>query len=261
MNRFRYRIAYHGKAFAGWQYQPSHRTVQGQILHALKAIGESEGNTYAAGRTDSGVHATGQIAHLDVTKKWLPERLQAAINANLPGDVRVSEMKRAEPGFHARYSAIGRYYVYRVTTSFHPLRCESEYFWEFPIDREVMEIATKLLLGTHDFSSFIVAGWNGNPVCTVHKAEWHGDDTRFRLHLYADHFGWKMVRRIVATLLAVGRKKFAPEFIAELLSGSNHTDWNEVVPAHGLIFAGVTFPDVDGGPEEPDPAWFTATDW
>jgi len=261
ITRYRFRVEYLGTKFAGWQYQPQDPTIQGALIKAFAGIGIEKANIIGAGRTDAGVHATGQVAHVDLLREWQDERLEAALNANLPVEIRVANVQAANHDFHARFKATGRSYVFRLTNKYDPFRAETEIYWDYPVKRDVTEEATQLILGRHDFGGLIIAGGDASPVCEVRTALWQWEDHRFRFRIYADRYGWKMVRRLIATILAVGRKKFPLDYLTGLLNGERDSKWNDVVPAHGLFYAGVTYPNELGGPETPQDIWYKRTDW
>ncbi len=260
--RYRFRVGYLGTNFVGWQFQPNERTVQNELQNAFRAIGEPVSSVIGAGRTDSGVHATGQVAHVDLVRDWNRIKLERAVNSQLPDDIRIYDAELATADFHARFKASGRCYIYRISLIEDPLRHDTELYWEYPVDRELVDSACKAIVGSHDFSAFIQTGSNNSPICNVHQANWEWETNyRFRFKIYADRFGWKMVRRLVGVMLTIGRKKFPVDFIDELLRTGIEPKWCQVVPAQGLIFAGVTYPEVFGGPEQPDPVWFDRTNW
>ena len=157
MPRYRLLLEYDGGPFQGWQRQGDAPTIQGAIEAAVLACAGEAVTVFSAGRTDAGVHALGQVAHLDLTRAWLPERLAGALNFHLrPAPIAILEAREAAPDFHARFSCTGRRYLYRILARRSPPALERGRVWHVPVhlDAERMHVAAQALVGRHDFTSF-----------------------------------------------------------------------------------------------------------
>ncbi|MCX7834760.1 MAG: tRNA pseudouridine(38-40) synthase TruA [bacterium] len=258
--RLKFRVWYDGTDFLGWQIQPNLRTVEGELIAALNKISEREAKIYGAGRTDAGVHSTGQIAHCDVVREWDLQEFQVALNSNLPKDIFINEVQLAAPNFHARYSATSRTYVYRCTLQYNPLRRNFEYFLKRLPDLDKLQESLQYLVGTFDFQAFIQYGSDPDTICTIYTAKCELDRNNLRFIIHADRFGWKMVRKIVGTCLAISYGRFPISILQKMLQGEKEPKIAPV-PPHGLFLAGVTYPKELGGPPELLEQWFEATNW
>lgn len=258
--KLRFRVWYDGTNFSGWQIQPHKRTVQGELNAALQKISESESQVYGAGRTDAGVHSTGQIAHCEVSRDWDLDAFQNAMNSNLPDDIFINDVRIATNDFHARFSATSRFYVYRCSFHYNPLRRHYEYFLKQMPKLELFEECLSKLVGNHDFQSFIQSGSDPDTVCTLYSARSECCSKYLRVFLHADRFGWKMARKIVAVCLAIGNHRFPITLIDDMLNGYKEPKIAPV-PASGLILAGVTYPSELGGPSTVLDEWLEASTW
>ncbi len=250
--RFRLTLAHLGAPFAGWQRQPNAPTVQATLEEAVAKLAGTPVVTVAAGRTDAGVHARGQVIHLDLERP-LPERaLVHGLNHHLPASVRILAAAPAAPGFHARYSATAREYRYRIVRArvVDPFR--SPFAWQLggSLALDAMRSATALLVGRHDFAAFALAGGaHRTSVRTLLHAAWEEDDDELALRLVGDGFLRGMVRGLVGTLIEVGRGRREPASIAALLAGETRAAAGPTAPAHGLCLERVCYPAALGGPE------------
>jgi tRNA pseudouridine38-40 synthase len=247
MGAYKLTIAYDGRRYGGWARQPGLLTVQGVLEEAVgRILGGEEVRLTVAGRTDAGVHATGQVASF-VTDREPPDRFAERINAVLPRDVAVLAADPAPDGFDARRWARSRSYRYRVLTSQirDPFEEGRALWWTYPVDREVLASCAAAVAGAHDFTAF-------TPTQTEHvrferrvlRSAWvEESDQLLAYEIEADAFMRNMIRVLVGTMLevAAGRRTVA-DFTA-LLAGARREQAGETAPPHGLYFTGVTFGD------------------
>ena len=229
--RYRIDLSYDGAPFCGWQIQPGSPSVQETLEKALGTLLRSPIGVVGAGRTDTGVHALGYVAHFDFDGEVPPallcpagldcNQLRYKLNAILPQGVAVQGIKPVSNDFHARFSAVKRSYSYFLHRSKDPFMEGRSYFYAYPdVDFDAMNLAARSLLGTHDFSCFEKSGGdNKTSVCTVYSAEWEEYRPGYwRFNITADRFLRNMVRAIVGTLLEVGRgRRTVKEFEALVL--------------------------------------------
>lgn len=258
--RLRIDLAYDGTGFHGWARQPGLRTVQGELELALDTVlRTSESDLTVAGRTDAGVHARGQVAHLDV----VPGTLQAAatrredgvaalrrrLNGVLPDDVRVHRVGLAPEGFDARFSALWRRYAYRVADTAQaadPLTRAHVLAWPRELDVAAMSAASELLLGEHDFAAFCKRREGATTVRSLLELTWaRGEDGVLTAVVRADAFCHSMVRSLVGCLLAVGEGRREPAWAGQVLAAAVRDPAVAVVPAHGLTLEEVAYPPDD----------------
>jgi len=243
MRTVRLVVAYDGTGFHGWQTQPEMRTVQRSIEEVLAdVLNEPDVRLHGAGRTDSGVHARGQVASF-VTEAALPARAFAPLlNRRLPGDVRVREAADAPSGFHARHSARARRYAYRLLEREDVLIERFAWACRRRFDAERLDRATRCLEGEADFSAFQSTGSSpANPRCRVHRARWSRQRGGARLDIVADHFLYHMVRNIVGTALAAAASPDPAAAMREVLVSGSRARGGVTVPAHGLCLERVYY--------------------
>lgn len=251
MPRFALKIEYHGAAFAGWQRQSGQMSVQEAVETALRRLEVDAPGIAAAGRTDAGVHATGQVAHCDLAKDWDPFRLSEALNWHLkPQRVAVLVAARVPDDFHARFSAIERRYLFRLLSRRAPATHEAGLVWQVlqPLDAGAMREAAALLIGRHDFTTFRSAMCqSASPVKTLDEISIeaipvpHGMEYRFRLR--ARSFLHNQVRSIVGTLERVGAGSWSPADVGAALASVSRAACGPVAPPHGLYLTGVGYPE------------------
>ena len=232
-------LEYDGTAFRGWARQPGERTVEGVLREALDAVLPGWSGLAVAGRTDAGVHATGQVASLDATGGPPVERLAEALNAALPDDMGVVHAEIAPDGFHARFSATGRSYRYVVLVrrARAPLRARRALWWPRPVDEEALRASAALLLGEHDFTAFTpTETQHGIFRREIRAAAWerHGDELHFTVT--ADSFLRHMVRTLVGTMLEHG-----PDTMGRLLAGRPRAESGMTAPPWGLFLEQVEY--------------------
>jgi tRNA pseudouridine38-40 synthase len=245
--RIRLDLSYDGTDFAGWAAQRDQRTVQGVLTEGLERLTRESIALTVAGRTDSGVHATGQVAHFDLpeaTWERLGESLIRRLAGVLPQDVRVRAATPAHPAFDARFAALRRRYVYRVTDQpwgAEPLRRRDTLAWPRQLDLDAMQAAATKLLGEHDFAAFCRRREGATTIRALESFDWVITDV-YEAHLAADAFCHSMVRSLIGALLAVGEGRFGAEWPAELLNRSERAGNVTVAPPHGLTLVAVEYP-------------------
>lgn len=235
-------LEYDGTDYAGWQVQPDVATAQGVLEEALEKTLKEPTRVHGAGRTDAGVHAAGQVVHFETSSRMTADEFARALNSLLPQDVRVSAAEEAPPDFHARYSARSRTYRYAVTFIDSVFTRRHAYYVPGPLDLAAMREAAAALVGEHDFAAF------GNPsddynTTTRRVTELRLEETLNGLEFYvtANAFLYKMVRHVVATLLAVGRGELAPAEVARILAEKDRAALGPPAPPHGLTLMRVTY--------------------
>lgn len=236
-------IEYDGTDFLGWQTQAAGRTVQGTVEAALRTILQEEIRLIAAGRTDTGVHAVGQVANFR-TRSLIPlDRLRSALNSVLQDDVVIHDAHEVDEQFHARYSATERLYRYRLLRQPSALRHRYAWYIGYPLDTAAMVRASEVLVGVHDFTSFCQAdpGRSGAR-CHVRWLHWQEIEDELLLDIEADRFLHHMVRTIVGTAVDIGRGRHAPEEMACMLSARDRRTAGRTAPARGLCLIRVTYP-------------------
>lgn len=246
--RLRLDIAYDGTDFSGWARQPGRRTVCGEIEEKLSAIVRTPVLLTVAGRTDAGVHASGQVAHVDVPTAVLPDdpsRWVRRLARFLPRDVRVTGISVAPEHFDARLSAIRRHYEYRLTTAVYgaePLRARDTVAWPKAVDLDAMQRASQSLLGLHDFAAFCKRREGATTVRELQRYDWTREGDILTAHVSADAFCWSMVRSLVGAALAVGEGRRSVEWMTALLDERERAASVAVAPAHGLSLVRVDYP-------------------
>lgn len=250
MPRYALRIEYDGRPFVGWQWQAAHPSVQRRLEDAIARIAPEAPPVTGAGRTDAGVHATGQVAHVEIAKAWAPARLLAAINAHLrPEPVAVVAAAEVEPEFHARFSAVEREYLFRLVARRAPLVHDRGLAWRVGhrLDLAAMREGAAALIGRHDFTTFRSSTCQAkSPVRTLDEVTISerrlpaGVEYRFRLR--ARSFLHNQVRGIVGTLERVGAGAWPPGRVAEALAARERAACGPVCPPDGLYLAAVRYP-------------------
>ena len=233
-------MAYDGTAYAGFQVQPNAPTVQGELERVLAVICAEPVRFTGAGRTDAGVHASGQVIDLRTTSGLGAAELERGVNALLPEDIAISDLEPAADHFHARFSATGRTYEYRIRNApvRDPLWVRREHWHPGELDVAAMRAAAAHLVGRHDFAAF-AAGESGER--TVRRAEWISEGSVLRFEIESDAFLRGMVRGIVGTLLWVGRGKLTVERFAEVLAAKDRALAGPSAPAKGLCLVAVRY--------------------
>ncbi len=249
--RLRIDIAYDGTAFFGWAAQPDRRTIQDHVEQAIAQVTRGEVQSIVAGRTDAGVHATGQVIHVDLPEAVFIDGFSNAdlrykLNRILDEDVRVMEISDAPEGFHARFSALRRIYTYKILDANEVIPPLSRYDlapWYRPLDAELMNKASALVLGHHDFAAFCKFKEGGTTIRTLEKYQWHRDETGLLVaEVVADAFCYSMVRNLVGAVVCVADGRKDPSWMAELLANKERVSDSLVFPARGLSLTQVDYP-------------------
>jgi tRNA pseudouridine38-40 synthase len=256
MPRYALRIEYDGRPFAGWQRQDGPASVQQTLEEAMRALEPDMPSIAAAGRTDAGVHATGQVAHADLARDWDPFRLSEAVNWHLkPAPVAVTACTRVAEDWHARFSAVERRYTFRIVARRAPLTRDAGFAWRVPgpLDADSMREGAAHLVGRHDFTTFRASICQArSPLksldeIAVEALDYPGGQ-EIRLHLRARSFLHNQVRSIAGTLERVGAGAWPPTRVAEALAARDRAACGPVAPPGGLCLTGVGYPaDPFGG--------------
>ena len=241
-------VAYDGRAYAGWQVQPDKPTVQGVLESALRQITQESIRVTAAGRTDAGVHALGQVVGLVTSTRLSNEDLHRALNAVLPDDVAVLTVETVPEGFHATRDAVAKRYRYQIHNGRTPSVFDRHYAWHYPqpLDAAAMHTAGQLLLGRHDFSSFETTGSERpDSIRTIHAltvTRGNGDTAdRVTLEVEGDGFLYNMVRTIVGTLVEIGTGGRDANWLTGVLKACGRRRAGQTAPPHGLFLVRVSY--------------------
>lgn len=249
MTRFALRIEYHGAPFAGWQRQTDQPSAQAAVEAALAKLEPGPHTIAAAGRTDAGVHASGQVAHCDLIRDWEPFRLMEALNFHLkPAPVAITACAAVSDDWHARFSALERRYLYRIIARRPPLVHEAGLVWHHkaPLDIKVMQEGANRLLGQHDFTTFRSTMCQAlSPVKTLDEAVVSGFELNcgqeVQLRFRARSFLHNQVRSFVGTLARVGVGAWTPNDVSEALEAKDRSACGPVCPPQGLYLTGVEY--------------------
>jgi tRNA pseudouridine38-40 synthase len=248
---------YDGTDFVGWQRQRNGRSVQEELEKILSRLcGDREVSVIAAGRTDAGVHAHGQVAHADVESRYDDARLLHAVQRMSPADLAVTSIITVPDDFHARFRACRRSYRYRIIVAPDPFA--ARYAWQpgHSLDADRLNSASRLLLGRHDYTSLSKHNPDTpDPVCEIFRAEWLPTDGGIDFHITADRFLYGMVRLIVGLHVDIARGRRRAEEMPLLLEARDRNRQSMSAPAHGLSlvevrYPTVIFPDVAGGADD-----------
>jgi tRNA pseudouridine38-40 synthase len=246
--RFKLTIEYAGTRYSGWQIQKNAKTIQGEIDRAVRAIAKrTDFELYGSGRTDAGVHALAQVAHLDVVTTLPPETLRRRINDELPADINILDAVQVPHRFHARHDAVARRYLYQIArrrTAF-----AKNYVWwvREPLDAARMRAAAQALVGMKNFKSFAAADDRDEPekppstLVLVDRVDVVEDGALVLVGIEGSHFLWKMVRRIVGVLVEVGRGELGADAVARFLAEGSSTPATLTAPPSGLFLERVSY--------------------
>ena len=254
MPRFKLTIEYAGTRYSGWQIQKNARTIQGEIDRAVRTVtGRKDFELYGSGRTDAGVHALAQVAHLDVNTTLPPDTLRRRVNDELPSDINILSAVVVPHRFHARHHAVSRRYLYQVSrrrTAF-----AKAYVWwvKDPLDVQRMRLAAEAFVGMRDFRAFTpevtpeehaeMAGVDRSTLVLVERLEIVEDGDLILVGIEGSHFLWKMVRRIVGVLVEIGRGGLEPKAAVQFLTAESKTPARLTAPPSGLFLERVLYED------------------
>jgi tRNA pseudouridine38-40 synthase len=243
--RCRATVAYDGTDFLGYQIQAKGRTVQGEIEKCLERVSQAKIRIDGAGRTDAGVHATGQVIAFNLVWRHSLGDLHRAINANLPHDIVINQLTTTSATFHPRFSAVSRTYHYRITNQQWPDVLQRRYTYHVrdKLDVEAMRQASQFFIGSHDFASFGKPPQGNITVRQVMQTDWSLEKNELTFSITANAFLYRMVRKIVGTLVQVGLGRLATNDVKAILDAKDLTQSASPAPAHGLCLVKVAYPD------------------
>ena len=242
--RLKLTIEYAGTRYSGWQIQKNARTIQGELERAIQeATGVREFEVYGSGRTDAGVHALRQVAHLDIDSTMPPETLRRLINESLPSDINVLRMEKVRRTFHARHDAVARSYIYQIARRRTAFAKPFVWWVKEELDLDAMRRVARSFQGLHDFRSFS----DDDPTeksteVLVDVLELHEDGDLILVHIEGSHFIWKMVRRLVGVLVEVGRGALSEADAGAFLRERSSIPARLTAPASGLFLERVYYP-------------------
>lgn len=255
MRRLKLLLEYNGTRYHGWQLQPNVTTVQGTIEACAARLTNGPVRLHAAGRTDAGVHAVGQVAHFDTTSTIALPALLRGLNSLLPDDIVVRQADEVSAAFHARYSAQHKTYLYFIHNHPVPSALSAPYVWHVPqaLQLQAMREAARVLLGRHDFSAFRAASCAArSPWRCLKRLRLTRHTTRLTIELCADGFLQHMARNIVGTLVAIGRERLPAAAMATILQSGKRQLAGATAPAHGLCLFRVVYGAEESNPAHPE---------
>ena len=237
-------LEYDGTCYAGWQRQPYHPTIQEAIERAIHQVSQGTVSVIGAGRTDSGVHALGQVASFRTDHDWPASNWMRALNAVLPKDIAVRSSTLMDDHFHAQHQARGKLYTYRILHRPARPTIDRAFVWHIyrPLNEAAMQQAAATLIGSQDFSSFEGSLTdNSNPICHLQRLAVIRHDDQIHIEAYADRFLKHMVRALVGTVVEVGLGKRTPDSLAEVLMARDRSAAGRTAPPHGLCLMRVDY--------------------
>jgi tRNA pseudouridine38-40 synthase len=244
-NRFKLTIEYDGTAYAGWQRQADVPSVQETIETAIKAFTGNPTTLYVAGRTDAGVHATGQVAHVDIPTRLDPQTILRATNAHLSGHpIVITAVDPATSDFHARFDATKRFYTYKIINRPAPLTFDRLYAWHIPqpLNVQAMQEGANFLIGKHDFTTFrTVHCQSKSPIKTLDEIYIERNQSAINFHISAPSFLHHQVRNIVGTLALVGKGQWSADSVKKALEAKDRAAGGPTAPPHGLYLTKVIY--------------------
>ena len=247
MSRYKLKIEYEGTRYSGWQMQKGGKSIQGELLDACRELFENKTvDVYAAGRTDAGVHASGQVAHLDVVTDMIPLRIKYGINDRLPPDICIIDVEPADDHFHARHDAVARSYIYQISNRRTAFGKKFVWWIKDPLSEELMNNAAKHFTGLKDYRNFTDPEQEQASTKThiMHAGvKRYGDLVLF--HVIGSHFLWKQVRRMTGVLVDVGRGKLSQADVSSFFRGNTDVPAKLTAPPSGLFLEKVYYKKED----------------
>lgn len=238
MKRILLEVAYDGTDYHGWQYQPGRKTIEGVLNQMLSEMLHEEIQVIGASRTDAGVHAYGNVAVFDTKSSIPPDKMAYAINTYLPDDIKARRSCEVAADFHPRKCESRKTYEYRILACAYPIPTErrTSYYTYQPLNTEAMQRAATYLVGEHDFTSFCCVHTQAlSPIRTIHSAEVLTDGAHITIRITGNGFLYNMVRIIAGTLMEVGRGKYQPEYVREILALKDRSAAGFTAPPEGLF--------------------------
>jgi tRNA pseudouridine38-40 synthase len=243
MTRYKLTFEYDGTHFSGWQKQPDARTVEGVIEKAFATLYQQEIDIVGQGRTDAGVHARGQTAHVDLPSRYDEDKILHAMKGLLPADVALLKIEKTHPGFHARFDANSRRYRYMIISRPSPLQRNYSWYVFSNLDEELLNQCADLILGEHDFINFCIPADDEfmTTLCTISESRWIPQGDILIYEITGNRFLRHLVRRLVGTMVNVSDGKLTIEEFEALLRGKNTDTKGHTAPAKGLILEQVVY--------------------
>jgi tRNA pseudouridine38-40 synthase len=244
MRRIKLTVAYDGTAYHGWQYQPGVPTIEGELNNGLSRLFHEEITVIGASRTDTGVHALGNVAVFDTACGIPADKVSYALNRLLPEDIRIRHSEEVEPDFHPRKQSTRKTYEYRILNEdfAQPLERLYSHFVYVPLDVEKMQQAADCLVGEHDFQSFCAAGSSARTtVRRIYSLEVEKKGSLITIRVTGNGFLYNMVRIIAGTLIEVGKGRYSPARVEEMLAAKDRAKAGPTAPARGLILVNYIF--------------------
>lgn len=248
MRRIKLTVAYDGTNYHGWQFQPGSPTIEGELNNHLSELFKEEITVIGASRTDSGVHALCNVAVFDTEARIPAEKIAYALNQRLPEDIRIRKSEEVAADFHPRKQATRKTYEYKILNEefSNPVERLYAHFTYVPLDEKKMQEGAKYLIGEHDFQSFCAAGSTaGTTVRTIYDVKVERNGTMISIKVTGNGFLYNMVRIIVGTLMDVGRGKYEPSAVKEILEATDRTAAGPTVPACGLMLKELRFLELE----------------
>ena len=236
MNNYKLTIQYDGTDYSGWQIQKNEITVQQKITESVETILKEKVNLIGSGRTDTGVHALGQVANFRIEKEIDQYRFLYSLNSVLPGDISVLNIEKVSENFHSRFDAKRRTYIYLMTDQKSPFYNKYSYFYHFVVDTNLLNKLSETILGKHDFTSFSKKNSDTqNKVCEIYEARWKKTGGMILFYISADRFLHGMVRAVTGTLLYALKNNLDGSYIQKVVDTKDREAAAEAAPAKGLF--------------------------
>lgn len=241
--RYFIELSYNGKAYHGWQNQPNAISVQEVLENALSTLLKNKINIVGAGRTDAGVHAKQMFAHFDTSEKITLQKLKYSLNSFLPNDIAIQDVFKVSSETHARFDAISRTYIYRISLTKNVFSFDNSYYFKPKLDVNKMNEAAKILLKYKNFKCFSRSNTDVKTYnCNIMNAEWKVEDEELVFTIKADRFLRNMVRAIVGTMINIGISKMKVEQLHNVIKSKDRSEAGASVPGHALYLSKIEYP-------------------